>query len=62
MSQAPSVHMLREEGEDAADPDARTDSDGKRQHEAEFYGDDKVRTVVIDEYACCTRLTLCANV
>ncbi|KAG1708959.1 Histone deacetylase 1 [Phytophthora capsici] len=41
MSQAPPTHMLREEDEDAADPDARADNDGKRQHEAEFYRDDK---------------------
>ena len=33
--------MLREEDEDAADPDSRTDNDGKRCHEAEFYRDDK---------------------
>lgn len=42
MTQAPPVHMLREEDEDAADPDSRTDNDGKRHHEAEFYADDKV--------------------
>lgn len=42
MSQAPPTHMLREEDEDAADPDSRTDNDGKRQHEAEFYDNDKV--------------------
>ncbi|ETL49347.1 hypothetical protein F441_01217 [Phytophthora nicotianae CJ01A1] len=41
MNQAPPTHMLREEDEDAADPDSRTDNDGKRQHEAEFYRDDK---------------------
>jgi hypothetical protein len=41
MSQAPPTRMLREEDEDAADPDSRTDSDGKRQHEVEFYRDDK---------------------
>jgi hypothetical protein len=37
--------MLREEDEDAADPDSRTDNDGKRHHEAEFYADDKVRII-----------------
>uniref|UniRef100_M4C2Y2 Histone deacetylase n=1 Tax=Hyaloperonospora arabidopsidis (strain Emoy2) TaxID=559515 RepID=M4C2Y2_HYAAE len=41
MSQAPPTHMLREEDEDAADPNLRTDNDGRRQHEAEFYRDDK---------------------
>ncbi|KAI9905957.1 hypothetical protein PsorP6_014034 [Peronosclerospora sorghi] len=41
MSQAPPTYMLREEDEDAADPDARTDNEGKRQPEAEFYRDDK---------------------
>ncbi|CAH0478816.1 unnamed protein product [Peronospora belbahrii] len=41
MSRAPPTYMLREEDEDAADPDLRTDNDGKRHHEAEFYQDDK---------------------
>lgn len=34
--------MIREEDEDAMDPDSRTENDGKRQHDAEFYRDDKV--------------------
>lgn len=48
MNLPPPAHMLREEDEDAADPDSRTDNDGKRQHEAEFYRDDKVRDRPLD--------------
>jgi hypothetical protein len=40
----PPSAMLREEDEDAADPDSRTDNDGRRQLDAEFYRDDKVGT------------------
>ncbi|KAG7381547.1 Histone deacetylase 3 [Phytophthora pseudosyringae] len=40
MQQAPPVRMLREEDEDAIDPDSRTENDGKHQHEAEFYHDE----------------------
>lgn len=42
MNLPPPAHMLREEDEDAVDPDSRKDNDGKRQHEAEFFHDDKV--------------------
>ena len=41
MQDVPPSYMLREEDEDAVDPDSRTDNDGRRQHEAEFYKDDK---------------------
>jgi ABC-type Zn2+ transport system substrate-binding protein/surface adhesin len=41
MQQAPPARMLREEDEDAVDPDSRTESDGKHQHEAEFYHDEQ---------------------
>ncbi|TMW57113.1 hypothetical protein Poli38472_003038 [Pythium oligandrum] len=41
MSEAPPSAMLREEDDDAMDPDSRTDNDGRRQHDAEFYKDDK---------------------
>ncbi|GMF16867.1 unnamed protein product [Phytophthora lilii] len=40
MQQAPPARMLREEDEDAVDPDSRTENDGKHQHEAEFYHDE----------------------
>ena len=33
--------MMREEDEDATDANSRADNDGRRQHEAEFYRDDK---------------------
>lgn len=42
MNEVPPSFMIREEDEDAMDPDLRTDNDGKRQHDAEFYRDDKV--------------------
>lgn len=45
MSEVPPSFMIREEDEDAQDPDVRTENDGKRQHDAEFYRDDKVRAV-----------------
>ncbi|RLN72708.1 hypothetical protein BBJ28_00026221 [Nothophytophthora sp. Chile5] len=41
MHQAPPARMLREEDEDAVDPDTRTENNGKHQHEAEFYRDDQ---------------------
>ncbi|GMF40442.1 unnamed protein product [Phytophthora fragariaefolia] len=41
MQQAPPARMLREENEDAADPDSRTENNGKHQHEAEFYHDEQ---------------------
>ncbi|KAF1331561.1 Histone deacetylase, partial [Globisporangium splendens] len=41
MNEVPPSFMIREEDEDAMDPDSRTDNDGKRQHDAEFYRDDK---------------------
>ena len=41
MSDVPPSFLIREEDEDAQDPDVRTDADGKRQHDAEFYRDDK---------------------
>lgn len=44
MSEVPPSFMIREEDEDAMDPDSRTENDGKRQHDAEFYRDDKVLT------------------
>ncbi|KUF92069.1 hypothetical protein AM588_10003489 [Phytophthora nicotianae] len=40
MHQPPPVRMLREEDEDAVDPDLRSENDGKHQHEAEFYHDE----------------------
>lgn len=43
MSEIPPSFMIREEDEDAMDPDSRTENDGKRQHDAEFYRDDKVQ-------------------
>jgi histone deacetylase 1/2 len=43
MNLPPPAHMIREKDEDAVDPDSRADNDGKRQHDAEFYRDDKVR-------------------
>uniref|UniRef100_K3WFV8 Histone deacetylase n=1 Tax=Globisporangium ultimum (strain ATCC 200006 / CBS 805.95 / DAOM BR144) TaxID=431595 RepID=K3WFV8_GLOUD len=41
MSEMPPSAMIREADEDATDPDSRPTSDGKRQHDAEFYADDK---------------------
>ncbi|KAG3180112.1 Histone deacetylase 1 [Phytophthora cactorum] len=41
MQQTPPVRMLREEDEDAVDPDSRSENDGKHQHEAEFYHDER---------------------
>ncbi|RLN62491.1 hypothetical protein BBJ28_00012489 [Nothophytophthora sp. Chile5] len=49
MSEAPPTRMLREEDEDAADPDSRTEADGKRQHEAEFYRDEKDQRGHVDD-------------
>ncbi|RLN91859.1 hypothetical protein BBJ28_00015880 [Nothophytophthora sp. Chile5] len=49
MSEAPPTRMLREEDEDAADPDSRTETDGKRQHEAEFYRDEKDQRGHVDD-------------
>jgi hypothetical protein len=40
MSYAPPSRMLKEEDEDVIDPDTRNDSDGRRQHDAEFYKDE----------------------
>ncbi|KAG6965127.1 hypothetical protein JG688_00007408 [Phytophthora aleatoria] len=41
MQQTPPVRILREEDEDAVDPDSRSENDGKHQHEAEFYHDER---------------------
>lgn len=52
MSEVPPVLMIREEDEDAMDPDSRTDNDGKRQHDAEFYRDDKVQRAYCIGFRC----------
>lgn len=52
MNEVPPSFMIREEDEDATDPDSRTENDGKRQHDAEFYRDDKVQE------SCCSKHTI----
>ena len=39
--------MMTEDAEEPS-PDNRVDNDGKRQHDAEFYEDDKVRMSPIE--------------